>query len=81
MQDIQQELYFTPALPCMACNDEQTNSGAAFTAESQGMLDPWFNGTWVLFPICDHTECQAKLRELIRALQVKVDQKREHESG
>jgi len=72
MEDIQQELYFTPALPCMACHDQQTNHGNAFTAESQGLSDTWFNGTWVLFPVCNHAECQAKVRELIATLQAKL---------
>lgn len=76
MEDIQQLLYFTPALPCIACGDGKTNQGGAFTAESQGLEGSWFHGAWVLFPVCGHEACQAKVRELIKTLQAKV-----HECG
>jgi len=82
MEDIQQLLYFTPALPCMACNDKQTNHGDAFIAESQGLSDKWFHGAWVLFPVCERGECQAKVRELIEFLQAKRAEKEgKHEPG
>lgn len=68
MEDIQQALSFTPALPCLACN-KPTNSGVAFTAESQELDDTWFNGTWVLLPLCKRVECQNTLEAMKKALQ------------
>ncbi len=75
MENIQQVLYFTPALPCMACNTRQTNHGDAFTAESQGLEERWFNGAWVLFPICERVECKAKMRELMEAFRAQRTEK------